>query len=60
MLPVVDMIFFSFFPSSLGVRRERLLLSGYGVELAIKKAEYTVVDDSQISGTSISSLFDWF
>jgi len=31
-------------------KNERMLLSGYGVELAIKNTEYKAVDDTQVKG----------
>lgn len=31
-------------------KNERMLLSGYGVELAIKSTEYKAVDDTQVKG----------
>lgn len=31
-------------------KNEKMLLSGYGVELAIKSTEYKAVDDTQVKG----------
>ena len=31
---------------------QRLLLSGYGVELSVKSTEYKAVDDTQVKGWS--------
>lgn len=31
---------------------QRMLLSGYGVELAIKNTEYKAIDDTQVKGTT--------
>lgn len=31
-------------------KKQHMLLSGYGVELAIKSTEYKAVDDTQVKG----------